>query len=468
MLTFTTKTLLCAGVLTLTFGLTTTVHSDTELERGEVPTLPRDMHFKKVQSTPANQLVQQEADPHEDLGAEHVHVLHEDALPVPVDPKPHPEAGHAPLIQVAILLDTSNSMDGLIDQAKAQLWMIVNRFAKAQRDGVEPNFQIALFEYGNTSLPAEEGYIRQVVSFTNDLDKVSASLFALKTNGGDEYCGQVIDEALTRLPWSQKANDFKAIYIAGNEPFTQGNVHYVGVSKRARDKGVLVNTIHCGKHEAGVAGKWQHGAHLSGGSYMTINQDRSVAVPEAPQDLALARLNTQLNDTYLQYGDRGAELKEQQAEVDLANSSLSNDAEAARAVTKAGKYYYNGHWDLIDAREKKDFDLAKIPAEQLPEAMREMSLEEKQAHIDKMAKERKAIQEKIKALGAEREKHIAEARREAAEEEGESLGEAINKTIDEQLEEQGYEIKEEQPETKEESDAGKDAETITEKASKKN
>ena len=29
-------------------------------------------------------------------------------------------------IKVALLLDTSNSMDGLIDQAKAQLWDIVN------------------------------------------------------------------------------------------------------------------------------------------------------------------------------------------------------------------------------------------------------------------------------------------------------------------------------------------------------
>lgn len=462
MLTFNTKILLCAGVLAVTFGLTTTAHSETDIERGEVPQMPRDMRVKIVETEPV-QLVEHGNAEHQHLGAEHVHVLHDDPVPVPVDPKPNPEASHAPLIQIAILLDTSNSMDGLIDQAKAQLWMIVNRFAKAQRDGVEPNFQIALFEYGNTALPAEEGYIRQVVQFTNDLDKVSASLFALKTNGGDEYCGQVMDEALTRLDWSKKANDFKAIYIAGNEPFTQGNVHYVGVCKRARDKGVLVNTIHCGKHEAGVSGMWQHGAQLAGGSYMTINQDRSVAVPAAPQDDALARLNTQLNDTYLQYGDKGAELKEQQAQVDQDNAGLSNDAEAARAVTKAGKYYYNGHWDLIDAREKKDFDLAKIPAEQLPEEMREMSLEEKQSHIDKMAKERKAIQEKIKALGAEREKHIAEARREAAEEEGESLGEAINKTIDEQLESQGYEIEEAQPEAKAEAAKPAEAEKAVEK-----
>eukprot|EP00752_Nemacystus_decipiens_P013665 g12118.t1 len=365
-------------------------------------------------------------------------------LPAPVDPAPQADAADATLIQVAILLDTSNSMDGLIDQAKAQLWMIVNRFAKAQRDGVEPNFQIALFEYGNTSLPAEEGYIRQVVSFTDDLDKVSASLFALTTNGGDEYCGQVINEALDRLSWSEKANDFKAIYIAGNEPFTQGEVGYVGVCERAKGKGVLVNTIHCGKHDAGVSGMWQHGAHLAGGSFMTINQDRAVMAPPAPQDEALARLNTDLNGTYLYYGTRGAELKERQRELDDANGTLSNDAGAQRAVTKAGKYYSNAHWDLVDASTKEGFDLSKVPNEQLPEAMRTMSLEEKQVHIEAMAKQRKAIQDKIKSLAAERDAFIAEERREAAEAQGESLGEAINKTIDKQLQAQGYEVQQDE------------------------
>ena len=433
MLRTTTRSLLVAGVIALTLGLT--AKSLGESKQAPVPP--------------------------------HTHGPGDQVIPAPpVDPKPdpapQPDAADAPLIQIAILLDTSNSMDGLIDQAKAQLWMIVNRFAKAQRNGLDPNFQIALFEYGNTALPAEEGYIRQVVSFTNDLDKVSASLFALKTNGGDEYCGQVMDEALTRLSWSKKANDFKAIYIAGNEPFTQGNVHYVGVCKRARDKGVLVNTIHCGTHEAGVSGMWQHGAHLTGGSYMTINQDRSLVQVDAPQDEALARLNTKLNSTYLYYGKKGVELKEQQAELDDANDKLSADAGAQRIQTKAGKLYSNAHWDLVDASQQKDFDLAKIPAEQLPEDMRALTLEQQRSRIVEMGRERKAIQTKIMKLGAEREQHIAQARQDAAEKDGETLGEAINKTIDKQLEAQGYEIKEAEPEAAEE--AAEEAEAEAEKA----
>ncbi|MFK7790189.1 MAG: hypothetical protein AB8C95_11950 [Phycisphaeraceae bacterium] len=443
MLKTTTRSLLVAGVLSLTFGLTANSFGDIEPAPNAAPNAAK-----------------QAPNPAHPQGPD-ICILPapEPGVVAPVDPPaaPKPIAADAPLIQIAILLDTSNSMDGLIDQAKAQLWMIVNRFAKAQRDGLDPNFQIALFEYGNTALPAEEGYIRQVVSFTNDLDKVSAGLFALKTNGGDEYCGQVINEALDRLSWSEKANDFKAIYIAGNEPFTQGDVNYVGVCERALGKGVLINTIHCGKHEAGVSGMWQHGAQLAGGSYMTINQDRSLVHKPAPQDQALAELNIDLNSTYLHYGEKGVELKEQQAELDHSNKALSADAGAQRIQTKAGKLYSNAHWDLVDASQGKDFDLKEIPADQLPEDMRKLTLEEKQKRIDKMASERKAIQAKIKQLGAERDKHIAQERRAAADKEGETLGEAINNTIDKQLEGQGYEIKEEVKQ------APKEAEKIEEK-----
>ena len=131
-----------------------------------------------------------------------------------------------PVIQVAILLDTSNSMDGLIGQAKSQLWTFVNQFSPLRRDGLAPELQVALYEYGKSSISAGEGYLRMVVPFTTDLDRVSEQLFALTTHGGDEYCGAVIKSATQGLNWSPSARDLKVIFIAGNEPFTQGSVDY--------------------------------------------------------------------------------------------------------------------------------------------------------------------------------------------------------------------------------------------------
>ena len=122
------------------------------------------------------------------------------------------------LVQLAILLDTSNSMDGLIDQAKTQLWKIVNEMARSKRDGEIINLQVALYEYGNDGLSPDEGYIRLITPLTNDLDKISEELFKLKTNGGSEFCGTVISEAIKDLKWTKDMNNYKVMFIAGNEP----------------------------------------------------------------------------------------------------------------------------------------------------------------------------------------------------------------------------------------------------------
>ena len=131
-------------------------------------------------------------------------------------PADSPKSPPPPTVQIALLLDTSNSMDGLIAQAKTQLWNVVNEFVKAKKDGRPPVIQVALFEYGKRTLSPTEGYVRLILPLTDDLDKVSEELFALKTNGGDEYCGWVIREAAKRLEWGPSDRVYKAIFIAGN------------------------------------------------------------------------------------------------------------------------------------------------------------------------------------------------------------------------------------------------------------
>src|SRR5688572_23380126 len=234
-----------------------------------------------------------------------------------------PAAEDRPIVQIAILLDTSGSMQGLIEQAKGQLWKIVNEFINARQNGKVPEVQVALFEYGKSTLPAAEGYIRMIQPLSNDLDKISEELFALKTNGGDEYCGWVIREAVNRLTWSTSPNVYRAIFIAGNEPFTQGSVKYSESCKAAVAKGIIVNTIHCGGSADGVATKWQDGALLADGKFMNIDQNQAVVHFEAPQDAEIVRLSTALNDTYVAFGLNGSESRVRQSAQDANALSLA-------------------------------------------------------------------------------------------------------------------------------------------------
>ncbi|MFM2082002.1 MAG: hypothetical protein RL380_693 [Verrucomicrobiota bacterium] len=313
-----------------------------------------------------------------------------------------------PLVQIAVLLDTSNSMDGLIGQAKSQLWKIVNEFLRARQDGEMPEVQVALFEYGNNNLSAQAGYIRKVSDFTTDLDLISEKLFALKTNGGEEYCGWVIKDALDRLEWSPSARAYKAMFIAGNEPFTQGAVDYNDSCKAAKARGILVNTIHCGDERAGVDTMWRDGARLGDGKFLVIDQDRAVPYVEAPQDKEIAKLSSDLNGTYLAYGVAGRRNSvRQQAQDANAETFALAGAPVSRAVAKASANYRNDSWDLVDAAKQKDFKLDALPEAELPAMVAALPPAGRVEFVAKKSQEREELQQKIQTLNAAREKFVA-------------------------------------------------------------
>ena len=343
-------------------------------------------------------------------------------------------------VQIALLLDTSNSMDGLIEQAKTQLWKVVNSFNDAKRDGRAPFVEVALYEYGNNGLHIGNNWIRQVEPLTRDLDEISRELFAFRTNGGDEYCGAVIQRALADLSWDPSLRTYKAVFIAGNEPFTQGPVDARQACRDAMAKGIVVNTIHCGSREEGISGAWHDGAALAEGKFLSINQDKAVVHIDAPQDKQIAALGIDLNKTYLGYGVHAKEgAAKQMSEDNNAAANAGAGAAQQRAVSKASFNYCNTSWDLVDACREGTVKLADIPAAQLPEAMRAMTPEQREAHLKQMTETRAGLQQKIMTLNREREAFVAEALKKQAETTGEqTLDQAIVATVKGQATAVGY------------------------------
>jgi hypothetical protein len=311
-------------------------------------------------------------------------------------------------IMLALLLDTSNSMDGLIDQAKSQLWKIVNELAAAKcGDGSRPNIKIALYEYGNDGLPASEGYIRQVSPLTDDLDLISEKLFALTTNGGNEFCGHVIRTSLNQLAWSSSGADLKMIFIAGNEPFTQGEIPYRVACSLAKEKNVIVNTIFCGGFNEGMRTDWKSGADITGGSYMSIEQDRRTVYIATPYDEKIEAMNERLNATYVYYGKTGASKKELQAAQDNNAESYSRSNKVERAVSKSTHVYKNSTWDLVDASKENEEVITKAKDEELPAEMKGMTTAQRKTYVNRKAAERTQIQQEIQSLNKKRQEYIA-------------------------------------------------------------
>jgi hypothetical protein len=316
-------------------------------------------------------------------------------------------------VKIALLLDTSNSMDGLINQAKAQLWDIVNEFTYAKcGNDLRPSLQIALYEYGNDNLSSQEGYIRQVLGFSKDLDEISEKLFSLTTNGGEEYCGQVIHTSLKQLDWGKNADDLKMIFIAGNEPFTQGKLNFKDAAANAKEKDVIVNTIFCGNYEQGISTMWKQGAILTGGEYMAIDHNRQVVHIATPYDDVIIRLNSKLNNTYVSYGAMGRQKKELQSMQDANAATLQEDVIVKRAVSKSSRLYKNSQWDLVDAAEADATVISELEDEELPEELQGKSEKEIKAYINQKKAEREDIQKQIQELNAKREAYIAKNQKE--------------------------------------------------------
>ena len=348
-----------------------------------------------------------------------------------------------PFVQLALLLDTSNSMDGLILQAKTRLWRIVNELASAERKGANPEIEVALYEYGNDSIPAGENYLKQVMPFTKDLDKISEKLFALKTNGGEEYAGAVIGNAVMNLQWKPESDVYKAIFIAGNEPFTQGQIPYQDSITKASKKGIIVNTIFCGTSSEGKSTGWSDGALWGHGEFLNIDPDTKIVHIKTPYDADIERYGIDINRTFVPYGESGKNSYMRQAGEDKkAESEKASGSSIQRSMYKGQKQYSSSAtWDLITLIEQGKLQYNEIKKADLPAELGNLSNEELKLYIEKKITERKKIQNEIASLAEKRKTYLKDKEMEIAEKNKNSLDETMMKSIKRQASELEYKFK---------------------------
>jgi hypothetical protein len=330
--------------------------------------------------------------------------------------KPAPKKPVQRKIQAAILLDVSSSMEGLIEQAKAQLWNMVNTMGKAKCPGdLAPKIEIALYEYGRTTNDVKAGYVKQINGFINDLDSLSQNLFSLKTDGGDEFCGHVIYSSLRELQWDTAPENYKVIFIAGNEEFLQGDIQYTRSCTEAKQKGVIVNTIYCGDRIQGIREHWNLAGECGNGSFTSINQNEKMEEIPTPYDSMIYVMNDKLNRTYLAYGTNAVYFSANQSKQDMLNTTMSKSAGIKRIKAKSnGAVYQNSQWDLVDAKAAGDKDLLKnIDKNILPDSLKNKTTAELEKIVDEKAKERDNIQKEIMALNTQRDAYIVNEKKNA-------------------------------------------------------
>src|SRR5262245_1049263 len=78
-----------------------------------------------------------------------------------------------PHIEVVFVLDTTGSMDGLIDGAKQKIWSICNKIASGRPT---PDLKVGLVAYRDRG----DAYVTKVFDLSDDLDAVHSNLMGFK------------------------------------------------------------------------------------------------------------------------------------------------------------------------------------------------------------------------------------------------------------------------------------------------
>ncbi len=316
-----------------------------------------------------------------------------------------PEVRGPNKIQIALLLDTSGSMDELLEQAKSEFWYLVDELMYTYQGSVAPELEIALYEYGNSRIGRDQDYIRLAVPLTRDLDWVASELWQLQPKGRKEYAGLVIDHAVQELQWSRNPRDIKMIFIAGNESFYRGPLNPVRAIERACAEGIEVHTLFAGTYEAGLQLGWEEAGNYCG-SYSALDLSQPAHMYTTGYDAQICQLNVYYNQTFLPYGPYGQTYYDRCVLQDRYFQNYGNVWLVNRTVVKCGPFYTNPNWDLIDALDAGIIRLEDIPYNQLPPELRGLSRSQQLAVIARYRADRNRVRKEILDLNDNRRREI--------------------------------------------------------------
>lgn len=311
---------------------------------------------------------------------------------------------NAPRVDIVFALDTTSSMSGLIDGAKAKIWEIAR---KAQEGKPAPEVRVGLVAYRDRG----DEYVTKVLDLTGDLDSVYSALRNLNAAGGGDGPEHVIkglDDAVNAVSWTADRNAVKLVYLVGDAPphedYNDG-LTLKGVLADALDKGIRISAIRCGDDRETLA-KWTAIAVKTDGVVSTIEQNGGVQkVAATPHDEELARLNAELAKTEVHYGSR----EEQKAAADVVAANVA--APAAAQADRAGFYSARASAKPGAAPTKKDLVASAKPAKaalagvkdaELPPEMQKMSPDERAKFVETKRAQREAVLKQIQVASAKR------------------------------------------------------------------
>ena len=220
----------------------------------------------------------------------------------------------------------------------------------------------------------------------------------------------------------------------------QDDVKYSKSCKLANERGILINTLQCGRLE-GTEEIWREIANLTNGTYAAILQDGGSVKIDTPYDDEIKRINVQLDATIILYGSRAEQANAAANKTVLASlskeamsdrSSYFNKSEAGSVIAGKGDLVV----EVMNGRESLD----RLDEKKLDPKLQAMAPAARQELIAQKIKERRVLQSELAALVAKRDTAVAEKLKDLGGKEGVLELNAFQ-VLESQAKAKGYEFK---------------------------
>lgn len=340
-------------------------------------------------------------------------------------------------VEVVFVLDTTGSMASLIDGAKKKIWSIANTIVDAS-----PDASIFFGLVGYRDLGDE--YVTRHFGLTEDAQSIYAALLAFQAGGGGdtpESVNEALEVAVSKMEWTdpgEVAAD-RILFLVGDAPphMDYQDRKYPEIIAEAVQRGIIVNTVQAGSIK-GTEKYWREMASLGGGQYHAIPQDGGRIVTVAtPYDEEISLIQADLNKTVIPYGSRDRRRSVTQKTDLYAEAPAEAAAEMSRYVNKSasGRAVVTGAGDLVAdlAAPEASVSLDSLADEELPEALRSMSLEERKAYVAEQSAKREALARRLAEQSALRDAYLASEMAKAPAEPADSFDASVKSTLQMQM-----------------------------------
>jgi hypothetical protein len=309
-----------------------------------------------------------------------------------------------PVIEVVFVLDTTGSMSGLIEGAKRKIWSIADELSNAEP---RPELRVGLIAYRDRG----DAYVTQRFDLTTDLDAMYEKLQSFQADGGGdgpESVNQALREAVEQTQWTRGAGVYRAVFLVGDAvPHMDydNDQPYTVTAKHAAESGIVLNTVQCGSLDDTRA-VWARIAKSTQGTYAAIEQNGGMLAIAAPQDEEIARLNAELADTVMAYGDSAQQARVAKKAARAKDAPVEAGAARLSYLSKSGAGVVTGAGDLLDDVTSGRVKLEAVPASELPAELRAKSEKERQAEIAERSQQRAKIKTRLDQLVQKRNEYV--------------------------------------------------------------